>query len=254
MNPIDAYLQEREKVAADRTKAEHELVMRWKSDPSPDNTKSVLQQFEPVFRHHQNVHKAPQTSAVGLRGNMMNLAIDALKTYDPDRGATFSTHLHNQLRRVSRTNKKRQNMARIAETPAGYIGKIQAAQEELSDELGAEPSHEQIAQRMNIGLPQQRQLTARRIQQIQGMQRRDVLSTPFESDPVPIAAQRESEVIGLLRHSLGPEEQRLYDLMYPQQGGMPVTSTGVLAQRLGLSPSKVSRLKGSIIKKYEQYK
>src|SRR3972149_12218684 len=213
-NPIEEYMAARSKTAEDRAKQENSLVSTWKVDPSPANTEAVLQRFEPVFRHHQSIHKAPQTSAVGLRGNMMNLAVDALKSYDPNRGATFSTHLHNQLRRVSRTNKRRQNLGRIPEQPASYIGKIDAAREELADEMGADPTHQPIAERMNIGLPQKRQLSAKKIQQIQGLQRRDVLATPFESDPVPVAAQREQEVIGLLRHSLGAEEQKVYDMMY----------------------------------------
>lgn len=247
-------MAEKSKTAAERVRKEQDLVTTWQQDQSPANTQAVLRQFEPVFRHHQNVHKAPQTSASGLRGNMMNLAVDALKSYDPNRGTTFSTHLHNQLRRVSRTNKKRQNMGRIAEAPAGYIGKIQAAQEELSDELGAEPTHDQIAERMNIGMPTQRQLSAQKIQQIQGMQRRDVLATPFESDPVPVAAQREQEVVGLLRHSLQGDEVKVYDMLYPQQGGQSVASTGAIAKKLGMSPSKVSRLKSAIIAKYNKYK
>lgn len=254
MNPLEEYEQERAKVASDRTKKEQELVFRWKENPTQENTGAVLQQFAPVFRSHMNAHKAPQTNAAGLHLSMVNLAVDALNTYDPSRGATFSTHLHNQLRRVSRVNKKRQNMAKIPEAPAGYIGRIQAAKEELAEETGEEPSYAQIAQRMNFALPAHRQQTAQQVQNIFGMQRRDVTSTAFESDPVPTAMQREHEVIPLLRYNLTPAAQQIFDLMFPPPGVQPITDTTGLSNSTRFSQSKVSRLKNEIIDKFKKYR
>jgi len=253
MNPVETAL-EFKKHAASRHEKDMQVWQAWKADPTPQNTRAALQRFEPVYRQKQKLWKAPGVNPNTFKAELQKQTLKAFESYDPTVGAAVSTHVENNLRRAQRLNTQLQNVGYIPEEQASHIGRIQRATDELRDELGRDPNPQELVNLVNTDLPKRRRLTASKIQRIQQLQRKDVPASMFESDPNPVAAQREQEVMGLLRPALKPEEQTVFDHLYGQGGAQRMTSTTQLSKQLGLSPSKVSRLKSGIIKKYEQYK
>lgn len=255
VNPIDAALSSKEKLAAQRREEDLQLWQTWQQNPNEQNMHALMRRFEPVFRSKVNQFKAPNVNTVAFRGNLKTHAIKAFETYDPNRAA-LRTHLDNHLRKSMRFNAQHQNMAYIPEGQTAYIGGIDRARDELLEGTGQEPSHNQIAQFVNQRpdlLGGKKNLTPTMVARIQGNRRKDVIGSTMEADPTAYSTSRNESVLGLLRPTLNPKQQQVFDHLYGFNNQPRVESTGALAKRLGMSSSQVSRLKSGIAAQYKKY-
>lgn len=251
-NPLDDYLDAtagdrpagKEKNAA-RDQKDFELWQTWKQEPSPQNLQPLLKRFEPTFAQKTREWKAPAVNPAAFKADLQRHAIKAFETYDPERGASLSTHVIGRIQKSKRFNTRSQNLAYIPEDKARHIGAIDSAIDELTEELGRPPTHAEIAPKVGI--------TARQVKEIQGLRRADISSSQFSSDPLGYSGSRDREIISLLRPELKEDEQAVYDFLYGKNGKPTVTSTGELARRLGKSPSQISRIKNRIDAVYRKY-
>jgi DNA-directed RNA polymerase specialized sigma subunit len=63
---------------------------------------------------------------------------------------------------------------------------------------------------------------------------------------------RESEVLNMIRPELSPEETLVYEYK-TGYGGKPQLKSGEIAKKLGVSPSKVTRITQAIGRKMKRY-
>lgn len=73
------------------------------------------------------------------------LTIKALKSYSPNKGAAIGTHVASQIRKLSRSVYPYQNVARLPENKQLYYNTFQVANNTLLDNLGREPTAEEMA-------------------------------------------------------------------------------------------------------------
>lgn len=258
-NPLDEYVADREKRAAKRRTDDHELWQTWKKDPGPHTLEPLLKRFDPVIGQRMSMWKPENVSASALRANLEGLAVKAFNTYDPNRGAALNTHVQNTMRRGLRFVHQTQNLAYIPEAKVEKIGPINKAVDALTEDLGRAPTASEIAAHMNQGVPKNKHITPRKVQEIQNSRFADLFETVPKGDeaggfdPVSHASPREQEVLALLRPSLSIDEQSVFDHLYGLNGKPRTTSTGVIANKLGKSPSQVSRLKKRIEAQYKRY-
>lgn len=250
VNPLDEALEAKEKLAA-RQQKDLEMWQTWKADPNPQNTNMMLKRMAPVFKSFEQTHRAPRTNPAAMNLVMKEQALKALETYDPTKGSAPMSWVQTNLRRAQRFNIEQQNVARITEQNVGHIGRINRAQTTLKEQLGRDPTHQELAQTLNMDASKRRQLTAQKIKEIQTQAgRADVPMSMFESDPMPAAAQLSSEVTSLLPDRFARagkhDHLKVLDLIYGQNVG----STGAIAKRLGWSQSKVARIKTDIENEY----
>jgi hypothetical protein len=244
-NPVEDYLDARKEKNASRDDKHTELWQTWKADPNPQTLKPLLQQFAPTFNHAIKSWKAPNVNEAAFRAEIQSHAIKAFGNYDPNRGASLTTHVTGRIQKAKRFNTQSQNMAYIPEDKAKWIGKIDAAKDQLYEELGRDPTHIELAPLVGI--------SPKRVKEIQGLRRADIRSSTFQSDPGGYSSSRDQEIISLLRSELKGDEQLVYDHIYGQNGKPVVTSTGELGRLLGKSPSQISRLKSRIAAAYKKY-
>jgi DNA-directed RNA polymerase specialized sigma subunit len=255
VNPLDTVLNAKEKLAADRKADDHALWSVWKDNPSQENTHNLLRRFEPVFRNKVQQYKAPNVNTSAFRADLKLHALNAFETYDPSK-AGLRTHVENHLRKSMRYNAQQQNMAYLPEGQSERIGSLDRAKEDFMEEQGRDPSHAELATFINERpdlLRNKSPLTATQVARIQTGRRKDIVGSTFESDPAPVALSRNEQVLGLLRPSLGEQEQRVFDHIYGTNGTPVVSSTSALAKKLNMSPSQVSRLKTNIATTYKRY-
>ena len=110
-------------------------------------TAEYLKTIEPT------VVKAINAYASGDRSYLTQariFAIEAGKTYDPDRGASLETHVYGQLRRLQRLSAQRGNLTRLSENVAQERSVVQRAIRELTADLGEDPTTEQIADKVGM--------------------------------------------------------------------------------------------------------
>jgi DNA-directed RNA polymerase specialized sigma subunit len=254
-NPLDEALSEREKTAAKRHQQDLETWQQWSANRTPENTNALMRRFEPVFRSTERQHRAPNVTPVSFRTNMMTNAAKAFENYDPNKGTVLRTHVQNMLRKSITFNQRHQNFARLSSGMSEMIGPIDRATDALRDELGREPTHVEVATYVNAHpdlIKRRRRLTGKKVGEIHTLRRADVFDAGFESDPTVRQASRAQEVLGLLPQELTAEEKQVFNHLYGH--GVPaITSTSVLAKKLGKSQSSISRIRTSIQAKFKRH-
>jgi DNA-directed RNA polymerase specialized sigma subunit len=255
VDPLDDALNSKQKLAAKNRAEDHALWQQWQQNPTQQTLRPLMRRFEPVVRAKVQQYKAPNVNTAAFRSNLKLHLMNAFETFDPNR-ASLRTHAENHLKRSMRFNAQHQNYAYIPEGQTAYIGAIDRAKEELAEDAGEEPSHNQIAQFINSRpdlLGGKKRLTPSFVARVQGSRRKDVISSSVEGDIAPQAASRNEAVLGLLRPALKADEQTVFDHIYGVNGTTRIQSTSALAKKLGKSPSQVSRLKSRIAAQYKKY-
>lgn len=246
MNPVESFIQTKQAALADKRQQELQQFQLWKQTQDPAHLQPLLKSYEPVIAQKIRQYKAPSVNEAAFRGELQKHLIGAFETFDPTRGAQLATHVENRLKKAQRYNARYQNVAYIPEGQASHIGKINRATNELTEQFGRAPTFDEIGDHLG--------LATRLVQKVVGAQRKDIRSSSFENDPTEVAMHRDQELLDLLPYNLTPNEKSVFNHIFGREGAAKTDSTNDIAQRLGMHPSQVSRLRASILKKYQTYK
>ena len=110
-----------------------------------------------------------------LKAKANNLAIQALRRYDPTKGTLLNSHVTNHLKGLHRWTGKHQNVSRITEDRIRLIGQYQTAERNLKESLGYEPSTTQIAEEMGTH--------EKVVKKLATEMRPDLVGSAFEDNP-----------------------------------------------------------------------
>lgn len=259
-NPIDDYIDETVKVAADRENADMQAFETWRGQPSKQNLSVLMRRFEPTFNQRASLSgwRAPAVPEAAFKADLHKNALQAFKTFDPDRGAQLRTHVNNLLKRSQRFNAKYQNMAFIPEEKSSLITPIQQATDFLHQEHDEQPTDVQVARYLSQNedmLPKRvrGKMTAGLVKTVRDYQIKDIPGEAFDPDPGSSTMSLQRETLDLLRPALVGDEQIVFDYMFGKNGKPKVESTGQIATRMGKSPSQISRLKKRIEATFKKY-
>lgn len=205
--------------------------------------------LQPLFRQFQGtlenqvgqyanrVNMPPAT----IRANVHQNFVDALKTYDPNRGAKLNTHVTNQLQKTKRFIAQNQNFARLPEPMIYRIGDFERAEDQLRQKLNRDPTSHELADKLKW--PQLH------VERMRKSLRRDLSSSLFEFDPSTLQVSRWNEVKSLIPYELTPQENAVFEMVYAKNN----PSNNDIARQLKLSPSRVSKIKLNIANKVNRY-
>lgn len=249
-NPAHEFLALRNKEASKRATDDLELWQRWNDNGrKPEHMQPLLQRYAPLFARKTVEWKAPAVSQSAFTAELKKHFIEAMHSFNPELGNALNTHVQYRLQKAKRFNAKYQNVGYIPEGQAEHIGDIQAAQNELTEQLGRAPNAAEIGE--HISLPESK------VKGILKSLRNDIPSSRFESDPNEFGTAREHDVIRLMTHSptdyFNAEEAKVFGHVFGVNGHKKITDTTTLATTLGVSQPKVSRLKTSIAAKIRKH-
>lgn len=251
-DPVDDYI-ELKKTAAQRRKEEDvNLLTQWQQQNTagtvdPNLTGQLLSRFKPIQQNAINQYKSPLTGP-GINTKARTLVLEGMKSWDPARGGAPSTHITNQLRRLYRENLQQQSVQNT-EADAGLFGGMDTASAELTDELGRDPTNQELHTRVNEALPAHRKVDLGRMEQAQSRRRKTVSASNFESNPQTMHQQLEQQKLEMLPHDLDEQETQVYNNLFGKGGARASTSTNTIARRMGVSAPTISRLRKRILTK-----
>lgn len=176
-----------------------------------------------------------------IRANVHQNFVEALHTYDPNKGAKLNTHVVNQLQKTKRFIAQNQNFARLPEPMIYRIGEFDRAQDQLKQKLGRDPTTQELADKLKW--PQVH------VERMRMSLRKDLNSSLFEYDPSSLQVSRWNEVKSLIPYELTPQENAVFEMVYAQNN----PSNNEVAAKLSLSPSRVSKIKLNIANKVTGY-
>lgn len=93
-----------------KTQEAPEEFTAWSADPSDDNYSSLLKKLDPIIKSGMSSFGSP---ALKIRSNI--IVDQALRTYDPGKGASLNTHVYNNLKGLQRYKASRQSAVHTPE-------------------------------------------------------------------------------------------------------------------------------------------
>jgi DNA-directed RNA polymerase specialized sigma subunit len=225
-----------------------QLWQQWRdSDEDPDKLRPLMNQFRGMIRQGVNRWSSIDMPPAVIQAEHNKQFLRALRTFDPDKGKLgtwVGSHLKKAPQRFLTTY---QNPARIVETRTGAKrGIFDNAVATLDDQLGREPSSQELSEHLGWALPEVERA------QSEGRKALYVSGNPFGLDPATNMPSRATEVARFIKTELTPEESLVWEYT-TGEAGKPQLKPGEIATRLGMSPSKVSRLRNAITEKIKKY-
>jgi len=231
------------------TKKARELEM-WRAwnegGRNPEDLAPLLKSFMPMIRSKVNVYKGKvkMIPDAAIEAEFQLRFVDALRTYDPEKGAALGTHVYGALDKGKRFIAENQNIGRIPENRVYKLRLYTSRRDELAEDLGRIPSVEEMAK--NLGWP------LAEAKRMDSELRNDLTTQGFEEDPYALTPSKSEEVLRLAKYELTDNERAVYEHL-TGFGRPKLTATNDIAKELGMPDYQVSRLKNAIKKKLERY-
>ena len=219
---------------------EAELISRYQS-----GDRSVLPElfdsFRPILRTWERNTSSTNLPRSAVNAEIKKQFMEAVKTYDPNRGVKPSTHINSRMPKVYRFIYEHQNVGRLPENVTISVGTFKGAKTRLSDSLNREPTAVELADDLGWNVSQ--------VESMEKMIRKD-FALPAEGDFGAVEVNRQADLMHYIYYDLTPQEKLVFEHL-TGIGGKEVLKSKDIAIRLGVSPSTVSNIKKEIAKKLE---
>jgi DNA-directed RNA polymerase specialized sigma subunit len=116
----------------------------WKTDPTPENTGTLLKVVDPVIREALRTYGGGSSASPTLRSKARLLATKAIDVYDPSK-AKLRTHLLSYMQGLRRMSAKEDQILNVPEQVLLDMGGLREAENELRDRLSRDPSDLELA-------------------------------------------------------------------------------------------------------------
>lgn len=234
-----------------RKQNELDLFNKWKKTQSKED-------FQSLYGSMKNmIHVAAQKAAYGSnlpesahRVYAAQAFLDSLRTFDPKNGV-LQTHVYGSVQnKVKRLNYEYQNMGKMSEQRAVIVGRFQNEMENLKSELGREASSAEIADHMSLPIKQ--------VTVLQRELRKDLALGAGTDEVSYEEGTKEEEFLNYIYYELNNEEKVVYEYITGHFGKPRLVRKNnkidftSIAQRMGVSESKVRTLHNSIRSKYKK--
>ena len=184
-------------------------------------------------------HLVPHTVVLA---EAYKLAYKAANSFDPARGTKFSTHLTNQLKKLSRISNKYGSTVRLPENQQYKLQHIRAGESELKDSLGRDPSVLEISEYTHIPVGQINKILQHKSNEV------NLSALPYS----PVFMHNvNDDWIHFVYHDL-TDIDRLILEHKTGFGGKKVMNNDEIAKQLNLSPSTVANRSKMISEKIMQ--
>lgn len=207
------------------------LWQQWNRTKSEADLQALLRHLQPVIS--QQVTRWGGTLARSmLETRAKVLVVEAIRSYDPSRGAALATHVTNQLQKLSRTVYTHTAAARLPEHKAVSMTSFSVGVEQLQNELGRDATTMELADHMGWSQP--------RVEEFRRAYGRKELLASGEFNPsmFPIADE-EDPIVGFVYHDMSPQHQQLFEHV-TGYGGASQLSNPELMKKFNMTQGQLS--------------
>lgn len=216
------------------------LWKAWKRNPSDMNTSALLKQMNPLIQRETNKWSGTLARPL-LETEGKRLALEAFKTYDPNRGAALSTHVVNRLQKMSRMSYSHQNVARLPENKMLQFHTYHVGHAQLQDNFGRTPTTDEMADHLGWTLPQVNKFN------VQTGRQELVESVGVENIGRNLAQVEASDhLIDFVHHDLPPVQKSMFEHLTGYQGAERLNNKQI-QKKLKLTQGQYSYQKRKLI-------
>lgn len=216
-----------------------DLVGAWKKNPTDELTTLVLHKMKPTISSAMNSYAPGHQKDLAVKA--ASLTLQALRSYDPERGTDPTTHVFHTLKRLNRYASRRQNIIPISERAAMERRAVLSAQAEFIDTYDREPSELELADLTGFSLKKVRKvLSSNKITSDSAQINPETHSTNFfESDVT------DDDYYDYVYRSVGPIDQKIMEWS-SGKSGEPLSNKAIAA-KLHITPAAVSQRRAKIL-------
>lgn len=224
----------------DKINKEFESVYSaWQQKPQPKQMSQMLDTVEPIITQGLSNYTGGLGRSPNMRSKAKKLAIDAIKSYSPEKG-DIRTHLMSHLQRLRRLAAHERQLIRLPERVAVSQQALLQTEKDLEDELSRPPSDQEIADRMGMGLKRIASVrnAVRALPEAMVMQpQEEGLAAEPGTVPLTVGTDEWAEIVYL---DLDPTSQFILERMYGLHGHNTMNMSQI-AKKLKLSVPAISQ-------------
>ncbi len=214
-----------------------ELYKQWKRTGASQDLSALVKNLEPLIQAEVN-RRAGSLSRALLVVQAKKLTVDAIKSFNPSMGVKISTHVTNQLQKLSRVNYAHKDAARIPEHSHLQYHSVNIANEDFKAEHGREPSTEELADALRW--------SPKKLEQFQTQfGRAEFLEHAKESPGDLFIAATHDPRIDYVYSTLSPRQQQIFEYTTGYHG-KPRLKNPQLLTKLGITQGVLSYEKTKI--------
>ena len=231
---------------------------QWKTEPTKENFKLVLNSVKPTINYALATYQGKGNPYIETQAKI--LAAKAIKVYDPEYNVSLPTFLTSQLRKLTRIVRDANNPIKIPERTAYEIAELKEAERELLEKNGGrEPDALELSDHMGISVEKLESIRKRTIKQLsEGSYFNNNVSSGEDNLQIASASENNQETTDYSKdaimyvHNTADYRERKILEWSTGYGGSKILPPKVIAQKLGISESQVSRLTAKLAAQVEQ--
>lgn len=224
----------------DTKRLEIDLWHHWNNNGrKPEHLKPLYESCKPILLAQAKKWKGVELPVSTINAEYRKHFVQAVKTYDPKKGAQLSSWITSSLKKSSRFMKSYQNLGNIPEGQIAKIREYKAGKEYLTDLRGHEPDTKTLADHLKW--------SHKHVIQLQKELRADKPVSGWAHDPAEVFSSKELEAIHLLQYDtrMSAEERTVYEHTFGING-KPLLKPGHISKQTGIHPSKISRIRSKL--------
>jgi DNA-directed RNA polymerase specialized sigma subunit len=213
-----------------------ELWKQWNKTKSSTDLERLVKQLNPLIQSEVN-RRAGTLARPLLETQAKILTVKAIKSFDPNRGVKLSTHVINQLQKLSRVNYAHQNAARIPEHSMLQFHSYNIAMEDFRTEQGRDPTTEELADTLKW--------SPRKIEQYQTQFSRSEFLESKDSPSDMFVPHTHDPRLSYAYASMSPRQQKIFEHSTGYNGAPRLSNTQIM-RKLGITQGVLSYEKNKI--------
>lgn len=211
----------------------NDLIVDWQKNNKPEQTQELLKRMQPT------INSALHSYAGGMEDQMRikaaKLTLDALRSYDPNRGTSASTYVFHNLKRLNRYATQSTNIISIPEGLASDTNRVNKAIADFNDRENRDPSDQELADITG--------LSRKRINQILDsatiLSESSTLTTEGQQSTYTQNILTDKDYFEYVYASTDPINQKIMEWSAGMHGKPKLTAVEI-AKKLHMSPAAVS--------------
>lgn len=219
----------------------------WQNDATPQGNATFLSAIDPIVQKGIQMYGGNSPLAAS---KARLVALNAAKKYDPKR-SRLQSHMLTHMQELQRIQRKQHEVIRAPERVLLENQKLNQGTQELTDELGREPTDAELSDFLGISLPR-----LSKIRQLQpgvssGFFETDDENTSAPGSRLPGAAESSNYWVQVVYGDLSPIDQKIMEMSLGLNGHKKLSNLEI-AKKLNRSPGAITQRKIKIQQMLDQ--
>lgn len=229
-----------------------EPYMSWVNDQSPAQNDMMIQKIQPIIDSALKTYVG-QEAPPSIRLQAKRMALDGLKNYDPSK-SKLKTHMMWHLQGLKRASAKSNQILNVPERVRLDSNYINTSFDELSDQLGRDPSDHELADYTGMSIKRIDKVRRFKPGISEGFASR--VQSGDDGDGVSDPASRIPGMNGgdswkdFVYDGLDDRSKLIMEHTFGMNGKKVLDNTGIAA-KLRITPARVSQIRADIQKKMD---